>query len=285
MTKRTTTLEKKTFIGLVINKLANTGHNDLIHRIEAKSNNLGVEYKTAQRYARDYIYVRTGEQEKLFKDLEELMKKQVLIESEAEAPSGTTKAEKEAYVGLVIEKLREKGTFTSSIKKIENKRNDLDLQYKTAQKFAHQWLNDLKLDTNATSVALVEKPVAPVKDTVPPEPYLKLASWFVAIDKGLINGTVSEAKEFISTIDGYTDKLQTLVVDQTKAQLKVLLQKVKECESVLDKSEVENIWLEVGTENSELVVTPYSREIALTPVQKLPSPVESDVEPSSSVAL
>ena len=43
------------------------------------------------------------------------------------------------------------------------------------------------------------------------------------------------------------------------------MKQVKECEEVLDRTEIEDIWLEVGTEKGELVVTPYSRETG-TPV-------------------
>ncbi len=254
MSKKTTLLEKQAFISLTIKKLREKDFKHLAKKVSSNRKGLDVQYKTAQRYAREWLHVNLS-------------------------VPGYKEATEQFYNELAAltgaDQVNELESFTdesASAPTIE-----VEDDHKTSE-----------------PVKNVESPIKPVDDAQPvpalwntPEaaPYLKLASWFVAIDKGLINGTVSEAKEFISTIDGYTDKLQTLVVDQTKAQLKVLLQKVKECESVLDKSEVENIWLEVGTENSELVVTPYSREIALTPVQKLPSPVESDVEPSSSVAL
>lgn len=236
MTKRTTQLEKKTFIGLVINKLANTGHKDLTSRITAKSDNLDVQYKTAQRYARDFIYVSSGEQEKLYKELEELVKQQAVdttTESEAKAPVPA----KSPQVGAEVE----------------------------------------ELDPEKELACLDEKMQLYFADKV------WMVNWIRGIDNNEMVGTVMEAKEFISTLDRYADKLQAMIVEYTKAQLKDLLYQVKECETVLDKSEVEYIWLEVGTEDRELVVTPYSREIASTPVHKLPNPVEPEVEPSNTV--
>lgn len=210
----------------------------------------------------------------------------------------TSTLEKKTFIGLVIRKFSEMGTFESSIKKIENKKFDLDLEYKTAQRYARNCLfsktedkEQFYRELNAlmkqhagastdsitveeaeapVTVPASETPVTPVNDTKPvsafwatPEaqPYLGLASWLVAIDRGTINRTIKEAKEFISTIDGYTDKLQALVVTQSKEQLRTLLRQVKECEAVLDRSEIENIWLEVSTETgNELIVKPYSRE-------------------------
>lgn len=295
MTKRTSQIEKKTFIGLVINKLADNGFKELTSRITAKSGKLDVQYKTAQRYARDYIYTIPGGQEKLLKELEALMKKQVITESEAEAPA-LTNAQKKAYIGSVIEKFREKGGFTSTIKKIENKENDLDLQYKTTQDFANRWLNDLKQETEASPVSMVEAPVTPPVDDIQPVetfwatpdavPYLKLADWLHAIDNNMINGTIKEAREFISTIDGYADKLQALVVKRAKEQLKNLLREVKGCEAVLDKAEVENVWLEVATEKGELTVAPFSFSAdTATHVVEMPITDAPEVEQSNTVAL
>ena len=216
----------------------------------------------------------------------------------------TSNLEKKTFVGLVIDKFAEMGTFKSTIKRIEHKEG-LDLQYKTAQRYARQWLG-VKLNDPATKEKtdefykelhelMKEQPAEPVKATpvkastkaptvetiteaeaeapVPdaqpaqtfwatPEaaPYLKLASWLAATDKGIINGTVTEAKEFISKLDDYTEKLQELIVKQTEQELKTLLRQVKECETVLDRSEVEDIWQEVATERGELVVIPFTRE-------------------------
>lgn len=216
----------------------------------------------------------------------------------------TSKLEKKTFVGLVIDKFAEMGTYESTIKRIEHKEG-LDLQYKTAQRYAREVLgvkmNDpatkektdefykelhalmkkqpagpvnatpVKVITKAPAVETITKAEAeaPVPDAQPaqtfwatPEaaPYLKLASWLASTDQGIINGTVTEAKEFISTLDKYADQLQELIVKQTKQELKTLLQQVKDCEDVLDRSEVEDIWLEVATEKGELVAIPFNRE-------------------------
>ena len=222
MTKITSKIQKKTFIGLVINKLADTGHKDLTSRITAKSANLDVEYKTAQRYARNYIYVNSGEQAKLLSELSELVKQQAadtITESEAEAPAPTTSPHVDTGV--------------------EEPNPDEDLAY------------------------LDEKMNLYFADEV------WMVNWIRGIDNEEMVGTVKEAKEFISTLDRYTDKLQAMIVEHTKAQLRDLLHQVKECETVLDKSEVEDIWLEVGTEKGELITTPYSRETASQVVEPI----------------
>ena len=233
MTKATSVIQKKTFIGLVINKLANTGHKNLTNRIEAKSNNLDMQYKTAQRYARNYIYINSGEQAKLLSELSELVKQQAadtITESEAEAP-----VEVEASTKIMI------GEVEYDIEDVE------------------------------AALAVYENGgcAADVYDCRASE----MCHWLVGIDDGIINGTIAEAKQFISTIDNYCDKLRDLIAEKAKIELKEHLQQIRELESVLDKSEVEDIWLEVGTEKGELITTPYSRETALTPVDKLPNAV------------
>lgn len=237
MTKVTSKIQKKTFIGLVIRKLANTGHKDLTSRITAKSDNLDVEYKTAQRYARDYIYVNSGEQAKLLTELEELVKQQAadtITESESEAPAPTTSP----HVDTGVEELDP----------------DEDLAY------------------------LDEKMKLYFADEV------WMVNWIRGIDNNEMIGTVKEAKEFISIIDRYTDKLQTMMVKHTKAHLKDLLHQVKECETVLDRSEIEDIWLEVCTEGGELIITPFSAETTTQVVEQL-SQVVPVVEPSNTVAV
>jgi len=240
MSKKTSTIEKKTFVGLVIQKLANTGHKDLTSRITAKSDNLDVEYKTAQRYARDYIYVNSGEQDKLRTELEELVKQQAadtITESEAEAP-----VEVEASTKIMI------GEVEYDIEDVE------------------------------AALAVYENGgcAADVYDCRASE----MCHWLVGIDDGIINGTIAEAKLFISTIDNYCDKLRDLIAEKAKIELKEHLQQIRELETVLDKSEIENIWLDVATEGGELITTPFSAETN-TKVVDLPNVEE--LEPSNTV--
>ena len=218
MTKVTSDLEKKTFVGLVINKFTEMRtFKSTIKRIEHKEG-LDLQYKTAQRYARQWLGVKLNDPatkektDEFYKELHELMKEQ---------PAEPVKA------------------------------------------------TPVKASTKASTVETITEAEAPVPDAQPaqtfwatPEaaPYLKLASGLAATDKGIINGTVTEAKEFISKLDNYTEKLQELIVKQTKQELKTLLRQVKECETVLDRSEVEDIWQEVATEKGELVVIPFTRE-------------------------
>ena len=204
--------------------------------------------------------------------------------AEAEAPVSEDE-EKQRVVNAVIIKLNELYKETKSTSwKVEAKKvatqKDLSEGYKVAVDLIKQCNLGIKynLPVEEESPIKSEAPVEPVTSMskVPEveipvaapaieEPYLQVVTWLRAIDEGTVNGTVQEAKQFISSLDGYTDKLQTLVVEQTKLLLKNLLQQVKDCEAVLAKEEIEDIWLEVGTEKGELVVTPYSRE-TVTPV-------------------
>lgn len=307
MTKRTFQSEKKTFIGLVINKLANTGHKDLTSRITAKSDNLDVGYKTAQRYARTWLHVnikdpackeQTEQFHKVWICLESLHVKVNTLRRKGDSHYYTT-----GWIKRVLPRVEEIASEMYFDSTISFKRGIEDFsryvwQDDQLNDYAKELAEELETaeiikEYEAEAPATeIETPVKPVDNAQPvtalwdtPEaaPYLKLASWLVAIDQGQINGTITEAKKFISTIDDYTYKLQALMVKQAKDQLKNLLRQVKECEVVLDRTEVENVWLEVGTENCELVVTPYSREIASTPVHKLPNPVEAEVVPSNTV--
>ena len=222
MSKVTSKIEKETFIGLVINKLANTGHKDLTSRIRAKSD-LKVRYKTAQRYAREYIYVRSGEQEKLLKELRKLVEQQADVpvvattESEAEAP-----VEVEAPTKILIG----------------------EVEY---------YIEDVE-----AAMAVYENGgcAAEMFDSRVSE----MCHWLVAIDDGKLNGTIAQAKQFINIMDDYCEKLRDLIAARAKKELKEHLQQVKELESVLDRTEVDDIWLEVGTEKGELIITPFSEQ-------------------------
>ena len=229
MTKITSNLEKKTFIGLVIDKFTEMGtFKPTIKRIEHKEG-LDLQYKTAQRYARELLGVKLNDPatkektDEFYRELHALMKKQ---------PAGP--------VGATPVKVSTKAPAVETITEAEAEAPVPDAQ--PAQTF---W---------ATPKAA---------------PYLKLASWLLATDQGVINGTVTEAKEFISKLDGYTEKLQELIVKQTKHELKTLLRQVKECETVLDRSEVEDIWQEVATEKGELVAIPFNRETETPAVEPL----------------
>lgn len=252
MSKKTTPMEKQAFISLTIKKLREKGYKKFAKRVSSNRGGIDVQYKTAQRYAREWLQVKLSDP---------------------------------AYEETTKQFYKELATLTGA-----NQVNDLE-SFNEEFASAPSIENKDELET-PEPVRKAEPPAKPFEDAQPvpalwatPEakPYLELASWLVAIDTGLINGTITEAKEFISTLDGYTDKLQALMVKQSKQRLRDLLQEVKLCESVLDKSEIEDIWLEVGTENGELITTPYSREMASAPVVKLPNVIEPDVEPSNTI--
>lgn len=253
MSKRTTLLEKQAFISLTIKKLRENGDKKSAKKVSSNSKGLDVQYKTAQRYARELLHVNLsvpaykGTTEQFYNELAALTGADQVNELESFT---------EEFASAPTIEVDDELETSEPVKKVESPAKLVD----DAQPVPAHW----------------DKPDA--------EPYLKLASWLVAIDKGQINGTVTEAKEFISTIDGYADKLQALVVKQAKEQLKNLLRQVKECEAVLDKAEVENIWLEVGTERGELIVTPFSAETT-TRVVELPITEAPEVEQSNTVVL
>lgn len=249
MSKKTTLFEKQAFISLTIKKLREKDFKQLAKKISSNKKGLDVQYRTAQRYARDWLNVNLSVPD--YKEVTEQFYKELA------ALSGADQVNE-------LESFTEESASAPTI--------EVEDDHKTSE-----------------PVKNVESTIKPVDDAQPvpalwntPEaaPYLKLASWLVAIDKGLINGTVTEAKKFISTIDGYSDKLQALMVNQTKQRLRDLLREVKECESVLDKAEIEDIWLEVATEGSELITTPFSAETN-TKVVDLPNVEE--LEPSNTV--
>ena len=187
--------------------------------------------------------------------------------------------EKKTFIGLVITKLVASGykNFAATVER----QNSLDKQYKSAQRIARERLrvktNDpsckasteqfyqeletlMKGDPKASVAALtVTDAVIKTGDVeVTPNKYQWAVDWFNSIDNGTIFGTVGEAKQFISKVDKCCDRLQQLMVKQAKKDLKALLIQAWELETVLDKSDIENVWLEVEEEKGKLVVEPFS---------------------------
>lgn len=191
MTKKRNEIEKKTFIGLVVNKLVTGGYRNFATTVE-KQNSLDKHYKSAQRIARERLRVKTNDPsckastEQFYQELEILMKGQPETSVEASTAIKTDDVEVTPY--------------------------------------KYQWAVD----------------------------------WFNSIDNGTIFGTVGEAKQFISKVDRCCEKLQLLMVEQAKKDLKALLLQVWELETVLDKSDIESVWLEVAEEKGKLVVEPFT---------------------------
>jgi len=191
----------------------------------------------------------------------------------------TSKKEKTTFIGLVINKLVASGykNFAATVEK----QNSLDKQYKSAQRIARERLrvktNDpsckasteqfyqeletlMKGDPKASVAALtVTDAVIKTGDVeVTPCKYQWAVDWLNSIDNGTIFGTVSEAKQFISKVDKCCERLQLLMVEQAKKDLKALLLQAWELETVLDKLDIESVWLEVTEEKGKLVVEPFS---------------------------
>lgn len=73
------------------------------------------------------------------------------------------------------------------------------------------------------------------------EKHYEILDWLQCIDDGIIKGDYIEAKRMIDTLDGYADKLHTLLDKVYVERAEKVLKQLAELESVLGKEEIKKI--------------------------------------------
>lgn len=211
-----TEFEKTAFIAKVFNLLKTNGklvqHNNL-----AKETDLDKKYQSALRYSREMGY----KYEEVL-GFDEPRTDMAILSAPTDAAEETAENTEVSEVPTIEGTTPQEATMTAQEVQEHLQNHVSHSPYKRKQQ------NEIKQKKSERKKMLLEK-------------HYEILDWLQCIDDGIIKGDYIEAKRMIDTLDGYADKLHTLLDKVYVERAEKILKQLAELESVLGKEEIMRI--------------------------------------------
>jgi len=216
-----TEFEKREFIAKVYNLLESKGETKKVKHLDSLFE-IDKQYQVAQRYCREMGETFDNVSKTLNSDFESLIAPTEETDENTEEEGFTEDAEEEE----TTEDTEESDFKLNSMTAEEVREHIQDDTSKNHYK--RKWKKEINQKKSERKKMLLEK-------------HYEILDWLQCIDDGIIKGDYIEAKRMIDTLDGYADKLHTLLDKVYVERAEKVLKQLAELESVLGKEEIKKI--------------------------------------------